>query len=54
MPSAAPFDTNGFSTTISQAIAGGGALTKTGTRTLTLAGANGYSGGTNLNGGTVK
>jgi autotransporter-associated beta strand protein len=47
-------DTNGFSTTISQAIGGVGALTKTGTGTLTLTGANGYSGGTNLNGGTVN
>src|SRR5207244_3137938 len=37
-------DTNGFSTTISQAIAGGGALTKTGIGTLTLTGNNSYSG----------
>ena len=46
-------DTNGFSTTISQAIGGTGALSKTGTGTLTLGGNNGYAGGTTVSAGTL-
>ncbi|MBI5691738.1 MAG: autotransporter-associated beta strand repeat-containing protein [Verrucomicrobia bacterium] len=44
---------NGASTSYSGAISGTGGLTKTGTGTLTLAGANTYSGATNVNQGTV-
>jgi autotransporter-associated beta strand protein len=47
-------DTNGFSTTISQAIAGAGSLTKSGLGTLTLSGANAYFGGTIVNAGTLQ
>jgi autotransporter-associated beta strand protein len=47
------FDTNGFDTTLAQAVAGTGGLTKTGAGTLTLTGANTYSGGTTINGGTL-
>jgi autotransporter-associated beta strand protein len=46
-------DTNSFSTTISQAIAGAGSLTKTGAGTLTLSGVNGYQGGTFVTAGTL-
>ena len=46
-------DTNGFSTTISQAIGGAGALSKTGIGTLTLGGNNGYAGGTTVSAGTL-
>jgi outer membrane autotransporter protein len=46
-------DTNGFTTTIVQAITGSGGLTKNGAGTLTLVGANTYSGGTILNAGTL-
>ena len=45
-------DTNGFSITITQNLAGGGGLTKVGSGTLTLGGSNGYSGGTTINAGT--
>jgi autotransporter-associated beta strand protein len=50
-------DTNGFDTTISQAIveAGpGGSLTKAGAGTLILGGANTYTGGTTVSGGTLQ
>ena len=47
------FDTNGFSTTVSQAITGAGGLTKTGAGTLTLTSANLYTGGTTINAGTL-
>ncbi|WP_296347944.1 autotransporter-associated beta strand repeat-containing protein [Reyranella sp.] len=47
-------DTNGFNTTISQAITGSGPLTKTGAGTLTLSGTNTYVGGTTISGGTVS
>ena len=46
-------NTNGFNTTIAQSIDGAGALTKSGTGTLTLAGANTYGGGTIVTGGTL-
>jgi autotransporter-associated beta strand protein len=46
-------DTNGFATTISQAIGGVGGLTKTGTGTMTLTGTNNFAGGTTINAGTL-
>lgn len=46
-------DTQGFSSTVAQNITGAGALTKLGSGTLTLNGANNYAGGTNVNAGTV-
>lgn len=46
-------DTNGFSTQISQAISGAGALTKTGSGTLILAGANNYAGDLTVAAGTL-
>jgi len=47
-------NTQAFSTTISQGVAGAGALTKTGSGTLTMTGANTYAGGTNIAGGTLQ
>jgi autotransporter-associated beta strand protein len=47
-------NTNGFNSTLSGAISGAGALTKTGSGTLTLTGANSYSGGTTISGGTLQ
>ncbi|WP_176141145.1 tandem-95 repeat protein, partial [Sphingobacterium nematocida] len=44
---------NDVSMTLSNAIQGVGALSKTGTGTLTLSGSNGYMGGTTLAGGTL-
>jgi outer membrane autotransporter protein len=46
-------DTNSFTTTISQGIAGSGGLNKTGTGTLVLSGSNTYTGGTTITAGTV-
>ncbi|MGT2439104.1 autotransporter-associated beta strand repeat-containing protein [Bradyrhizobium betae] len=43
-------DTNGFNATLSGQIINTGSLTKTGLGTLTLTGANTYSGGTFVNG----
>ncbi|MPV57764.1 autotransporter outer membrane beta-barrel domain-containing protein [Burkholderia sp. HI2761] len=46
-------DTQGFNSTLTQGITGAGSLTKLGSGTLTLNGANSYAGGTNVNAGTV-
>ncbi len=46
-------DTNGHDVAINRAITGVGALTKNGAGTLTLGGANDFSGGLVINGGTV-
>nr|WP_243712361.1 autotransporter outer membrane beta-barrel domain-containing protein [Burkholderia pyrrocinia] len=46
-------DTQGFNSTLTQGITGAGALTKLGGGTLTLNGTNSYTGGTNVNAGTV-
>jgi autotransporter family porin len=48
------FNTNGFATTIAQAIVGTGALTKSGAGTLTLTGNNSYSGGTTVSVGELQ
>jgi autotransporter-associated beta strand protein len=48
------FDTNGQAVTFATGLTSvGGALTKTGTGTLTLTGANSYSGGTTVSAGTL-
>jgi fibronectin-binding autotransporter adhesin len=47
-------DTQTFQSTVSQAIAGAGSLTKTGAGTLTLTNANNYSGGTTISAGTLQ
>lgn len=46
-------NTNGFNSTISQAITGAGGLTKTGTGTLTLSGTSTFNGASKVNGGTL-
>jgi fibronectin-binding autotransporter adhesin len=51
---AGTFDTNGFDTKISQGITGGNGLIKAGLGTLTLGGANTYTGTTTISGGTLK
>ena len=48
------FDTNGFTTTVTQSIQGVGALAKAGAGTLILANDNSYSGGTTINAGTLQ
>ncbi|WP_334398052.1 beta strand repeat-containing protein [Bradyrhizobium sp. AZCC 2289] len=48
------FDTNGFNTTVSQAIGGTGALVKAGSGMLTLSGVNTYTGGTTVEAGTLR
>ena len=50
----AKFDTNGFNVTVSPDLTGAGGLTKLGAGTLTLSGANTYSGVTKVSGGTLK
>ncbi|MDN6884022.1 autotransporter outer membrane beta-barrel domain-containing protein [Variovorax sp. CAN2819] len=47
-------DTGAFNATLSGAISGGGFITKQGTGTLTLSGANNYTGATNVAQGTLK
>ncbi|MHA7775783.1 autotransporter-associated beta strand repeat-containing protein [Roseibium sp. M-1] len=54
LASAGTIDTNGFDTTLAQAVSGSGGLTKTGDGTLTLTGTNIYSGGTTVSGGTLE
>lgn len=49
----ARFDTNGFSIGIGRSLAGTGALSKSGTGTLTLSAANAYAGGTTVTAGTL-
>jgi autotransporter-associated beta strand protein len=48
------FDTNGFNSTVFQAIGGSGSLTKTGAGTLTLSGVNTHTGGTTVDAGTLR
>jgi autotransporter-associated beta strand protein len=51
----AVFDTNGFNITVAQPLlAAGGGLTKQGAGTLTLTGANTYTGATAVNAGTLQ
>ena len=50
----ATFDTNGNNVTFATALGGTGGLTKAGTGTLTLSGANFYSGATTVNTGTLQ
>lgn len=47
-------DTGAFNATLSGAISGGGFITKEGTGTLTLSGANNYTGATNVAQGTLR
>jgi outer membrane autotransporter protein len=48
------FDTNGFTTTISQVIQGAGGLTEAGGGVLVLSGDNTYAGGTTISAGTLQ
>src|SRR6202042_203212 len=50
---AVTFDTGGNNVTLSGSLSGSATLTKQDTGTLTLAGANTYAGGTQINGGLV-
>ena len=54
LDSAGSIDTNGFTSTIAQAVGGAGALTKLGAGTLTLAGDNTYAGTTTIGAGTLQ
>ncbi|MBR0646627.1 autotransporter outer membrane beta-barrel domain-containing protein [Plastoroseomonas hellenica] len=47
-------DTNGFTTTVAQAMTGPGALTVTGGGTVILTGENSYTGGTTIAAGTLR
>ncbi|MGY3230956.1 fibronectin-binding autotransporter adhesin [Luteibacter sp. HA06] len=47
------FDLQSYNTNVANVISGAGSLTKTGTGTLTLSGANTYTGGTNVSQGDV-
>jgi fibronectin-binding autotransporter adhesin len=47
-------DTNGFSSTYAGVIAGAGNLTKTGAGILTLSGSNSFTGGVNIDAGTLQ
>ncbi|MEI9999334.1 MAG: autotransporter-associated beta strand repeat-containing protein [Verrucomicrobiota bacterium] len=47
-------DTNNLGATFSGILSGSGSLAKAGAGTLLLSGANGYSGGTTINGGTIQ
>ena len=48
------FDQSGIDTTVGNVITGGGSVVKTGTHTITLSGANSYTGGTTVNTGTFR
>ena len=48
------FDQSGIDTTVGNVITGGGSVVKTGTHAITLSGANSYTGGTTINGGTCS
>jgi filamentous hemagglutinin family protein len=50
----ATFDTNGNNVTFATALGGPGSLTKQGAGTLSLGGANSYSGGTTVNAGILR
>lgn len=54
LAAAGTIDTNGFNSTISQAISGAGSLTKIGAGTLFLTGQNTYLGTTTVTGGTLN
>ncbi|MBI3552505.1 MAG: autotransporter domain-containing protein [Elusimicrobia bacterium] len=54
MTSAGTFDTQGFNSSISGVIGGGGALTVLGAGTLTLTGINTFTGGLTFNAGTIN
>ncbi|KQY35455.1 hypothetical protein ASD38_02545 [Caulobacter sp. Root487D2Y] len=53
-PSGGAIDTNGHDVALAQGVVGAGALVKIGAGTLTLAGDNGYSGGTTIQAGALQ